>query len=263
MSVDPSYIPGQRRPGFGTVVFISMLTSSAVSVLTVALLLRYGSLAGAAGLFPPAAQHESEPAVDARLPDVVNMSAEAADELLSARKLRLVVKERRAHPTVVAGAVISQTPLAQSRIGPGGEVSVVLSTGPARTQIPDLVGQPLEQAKAGLAAAGLHLGPITESDAPGEPGSVVATSPGAGTALDPGASVGLTVARAAVEVPKLVGLHSSKARERITKAGLTVGNVSEIYDEHRRGYLVLSQDPEAGTHLPAGGKVNLVVNQGD
>ncbi len=265
MSADPSYIPGQRRPGFGTVVFISTLTSAVVSVLTVGLLLRYGSLAQVLlAAAPPAAPAAASDAQDARVPDVANMSADAADELLSARKLRLVVKERRPDPNVPAGSVIAQSPLAQSRIEPGAEVAVVLSTGPARAQIPDVAGQPIDKAKEALEAVGLHVGPISESDTEGgEPGTVVGTTPAAGTALDPGVAVALTVARAAVEVPRLLGEHISKARKEIAKAGLSVGSVSEIYDAHRRGYLVLSQNPDPGTHLPKGGKVNLVVNQGD
>jgi serine/threonine-protein kinase len=75
--------------------------------------------------------------------------------------------------------------------------------------------------------------------------------------------VGLVVAQAAIAVPKVLGENIRKAREVIDKAGLAVGNVSEIYDSHRRGNLVLTQDPEPGTSVPSGSKVNLVVNQGD
>ncbi|MFI5306501.1 MAG: PASTA domain-containing protein [Polyangiales bacterium] len=260
--MDGDYIPGQRRPGFFSVVFVSALTSSVVSVVTVGLLLRYGASLGPITL---AAQPQHEPDVQvARVPDVVGISAEAADELLAARKLRLVVKERRADTTVPSGAVITQNPLAQSRIAPGGEISVVLSTGPARAQIPDLAGQPLDKAKESIEAVGLKVGQVSDSDsAQGTPGTVVTTSPAAGTTLDQGAVVSMTVVRQAVAVPRLLGQHIRKAREMVTKAGLTVGEVSEIYDEHRRGNLVLSQEPEPGSHLAPGGKVNLVVNQGD
>jgi serine/threonine-protein kinase len=263
---DSGYIPGARRPGFGTVVFVSMLTSAAVSIFTVTALMRWGTLGAALqglGLQPQAPAHAPD-APAARIPDVVGMSAEAADELLTARKLRLVVQERRAHPTVPAGSVIAQTPLAQSRIGPGGEVAVVLSTGPGHTQVPDVVGKPLDEAKRTLEAAGLHIGPVAEVDtSTGQAGSVTATAPAPGTALEPGASVGLTVARLTVVVPPLLGQHVRKARDLIEKAGLSVGDVSEIYDEHRRGNLVLTQKPEPGSHVAAGSKVDIVVNQGD
>jgi serine/threonine-protein kinase len=172
------------------------------------------------------------------------------------------VKEQAADARVPAGAVLSQTPLAQSRVTPNAEVSVVLSTGPAKRQVPMLVGQKLEQAKAALEQAGLTLGPINEA-AEGDPGIVAATVPPAGTELDPGAAVVLSVPQAKAEVPKLRGLHITKAREAIKKAKLTVGDVSQIYDKNRRGYLVLTQEPDAGARVALGSPVNLVVNQGD
>jgi beta-lactam-binding protein with PASTA domain len=261
---DPSYIPGQRRPGLGTVVFISALTSAAVTIFTMAALIRWGALGAAIGLSAswnaPPPQPET---LAARIPDVVGMSAEAADELLSGRKLRLVVHERKPHPTVPVGSVISQTPLAQSRIGPGGEVAVVLSTGPGRSSVPELTGKSVEDAKKALEAAGLHAGPVTEGDGTGAPGSVIATTPAASVVVEPGSSVALTIVRATIAVPRLLGEHIRKAREMIAQDGLTVGVVSEVYDEHRRGYLVLTQDPQPGTRVAPGSKINLVVNQGD
>jgi beta-lactam-binding protein with PASTA domain len=261
---EPSYIPGQRRPGFGTVVFVSVLTSAAVSVGTVAALMRWGALGLFLGLGTMQTQQPAAEPLAARIPDVVGISAEAADELLTTRKLRLVVHERRAHPTVPAGSVISQSPLAQSRVSPGGEVAVVLSTGPARSQVPDLLGKPIDEAKKELEAAGFRVGPITDSEnSTGQASGVTATSPPAGTALDPGTTVALTLARAGVAVPRVLGEHIRAAREQIAKLGLVVGEVSEIYDEHRRGNLVLTQDPQPGTKVALGTKINLVVNQGD
>src|SRR5690349_20344074 len=111
-------------PGFGTLVFVSALVSAVVSVCTVYAVLRWGGLHG--GLAALSGAETAAP--EARVPDVVGMRAEAADELLSARKQRLVVRERRADPQVAEGAVIEQTPLAQSRVSSGGEVAVVLST---------------------------------------------------------------------------------------------------------------------------------------
>ena len=46
-------------------------------------------------------------------------------------------------------------------------------------------------------------------------------------------------------------------------ASETLRKVSEIYDRRRKGNLVLSQQPEAGTGVAIGTPVNLVVNQGD
>lgn len=258
---DPNYgIPGHHGPGYAAVFLSSILTSAIVSAATVYALTRYGgALPGfAAGAVADDAR-ASEPV---RVPDVVGMAAESADELLSARKLRFVVRERRPDTAVPAGAVIVQTPLAQSRIEAGGEVEVVVSTGPDRIAVPDLMGKSLEEAKKALEAAGLTLAGVLDVDT-GEPGKVSAMTPQAGAELGRGAGVTLSVARPSIAVPKLLNAHINEAREKIKKAGLMVGEVRERYDSRKRGNLVLSQEPEAGTPVALGTKVDLIINQGD
>ena len=245
-------------PGFGTLVFVSALVSAVVSVCTVYAALRWGGLQGALAGTASAAEQQPE----ARVPDVVAMRAEAADELLSARKLRLVVRERRPDPAVPSGSVIEQNPLAQSRVSSGGEVAVVVSTGPAQRAVPNVVGQALEAAQKALEEAGLKLGPVTEGDT-GEPNTVTAAQPAVGELLEPGTAVALTVARPKVAVPKLLNKRLSLAREDLEKAGLEVGDVREIYNARRRGNVVLEQNPAGGSKVAPGTKVNLVINQGD
>jgi serine/threonine-protein kinase len=245
-------------PGFGTLVFVSALVSAVVSVCTVYAALRWGGLPGSLAVAGSAA----EPQLEARVPDVVGMRAEAADELLSARKLRLVVRERRADPSVAVGSVIEQNPLAQSRVSSGGEVAVVVSTGAAQRAVPSVVGLALEAAQKALDEAGLKAGPISEGET-GEPNTVTMVVPPVGTVVEPGSAVTLTVARPKVSVPKLENKRMSLAREAIEKAGLVVGDVSEIYNSRRRGNVVLTQDPEGGAKVAPGTKVNLVINQGD
>jgi serine/threonine-protein kinase len=242
--------------GAGAIIMISILLSTGASVLAVRALLEAGLLQ----VKPVAA---GEPvANESRVPDVVGMPADASDELLSARKLRMIVQDRKPHDRIAAGSVISQAPLAQSRVQLGAEVSVVLSTGPAKKQVPPVVGLTLDDAKHALEEAGLSIGPISDGEG-GEPGTVTAAVPTPGTEVEPASVVALSVAQAKIEVPRLVGLHISKARAAIEKAKLKVGSVSELYDRNRKGFLVLSQEPEAGTKVGLGSEVKLVINQGD
>ena len=81
--------------------------------------------------------------------------------------------------------------------------------------------------------------------------------------VEPGTGVALTVGRATVTVPKLVGRHIRDARELLEKAGLAVGHASYTYNERKRGNLVLTQDPASGAAVALGTKVDLIVNQGD
>lgn len=262
---EDDYAPRPQRTGAGTVVLLSAFTSVIVSALTVVAIQRFG-LPDVEGLLGRARNAPSaEPAAEssARVPEVLGMRAEAADELLSARKLRLVISERRADASSAAGTVIAQRPLAESRISPGGEVAVVVSAGPPRKQIPsELLGMKLEDAKQLISSAGLRVGPISESSE-GEPGTVISVLPDVGSAVEQGAVIALTVARAPVEVPFVVGLHVREARTRLSKVGLEAGQLTEVYDSRKRGNRVLSQKPEPGVAVALGSKVDLVVNQGD
>jgi eukaryotic-like serine/threonine-protein kinase len=256
--------PRPRRSGAGTVVLLSTVTSVVVSVITVLAIQRWG-LPDVETILARGKAPVSEPAADSsvRVPEVIGMRAEAADELLTARKLRLVIRERRADQATAAGGVIAQSPLAESRVSPGAEVAVVVSAGPAKRQVPlELLGMPLDEAKQTLTAAGLRVGPISESSE-GEPGTVISALPDPGSAVEAGAVVALTVARAPVEVPFVVNLALREARARIEKAGLSVGQVSEIYNSRKRANRVLQQTPEPGIAAAPGSKVDLVVNQGD
>jgi serine/threonine-protein kinase len=240
--------------GAGAIIVISVLLSTAASVLAVRGLLE-------AGLLLPHVTASQGPVTEARVPDVVGMAADAADELLSARKLRMVVQERKPDERIARDAILSQAPLAQSRVNAGSEVSVVVSTGPSKKKVPALVGLKFEDAKLALEQATLTLGPVSESE--GEAGTVTASVPIGGTEVEPGSPVALSVATPKIEVPRLVGMHVAKAREAIEKAKLKVGSVSELYDRHKKGLLVLSQDPDPGERVAVGAEIKLVINQGD
>jgi serine/threonine-protein kinase len=133
---------------------------------------------------------------------------------------------------------------------------------PTTTRVPEIVGKSVADAEALLQAAGLRVERVSPSEQ-GEPGMVAAVVPDVGTTIDVGAGVVLSVAERKVKVPRLLDEHIHEARERLAKAGLKVGDVSEIYDSRRRGNRVLNQDPEAGTLVLPGTEVKLVVNQGD
>ena len=151
--------------------------------------------------------------------------------------------------------MIAQTPLAQSRIQLGGEVSVVLSTGAAHAEVPPLVGQTLERCQEGIEAAGLKLGQMIDANE-GEPGTVIASCRrGRGGSIRARRLRSRSRAQAS-PLPKLSAVKVARARSGdLRRRGSPSGDVSEIYNEHKRGNLVLTQDPEGGAMAPPGTKV--------
>jgi beta-lactam-binding protein with PASTA domain len=194
-----------------------------------------------------------------KVPSLVGLPATVAGELLQARGLRLVVQDRKADDKIAAEGVLSQQPLAESSLAVDSPVSVTISTGqPSELMLPDLAGRTLPEARQTLESLGLVIGPVAGP----EDGVVKGSEPAAGQKLAPGSMVGLSLEVAGLEVPKVVGMGFSRAKAALEKAGFKVGKVKERFVEEQEAYVILEQTPEAGGHLPKGGSVDLVRNEG-
>jgi serine/threonine-protein kinase len=126
-------------------------------------------------------------------------------------------------------------------------------------EIPDLVGDPYEQAVEVLEDLGLSVevvGQRPEGDQ--EPGTVIGLEPEAGTEIEPGERVRVVVAIDQVRVPEVSGKTIEEARAEIERAGLAVGNVLGP----GRGR-VLFTAPGAGTEVDLGTSVTLITRRGD
>jgi len=131
--------------------------------------------------------------------------------------------------------------------------------------VPDVVGLSLEDASAKIVAADLKVGTVAESSEPSaytQPGTVLATDPEADALVEPGSSVNLTVVAGSelVSVPSLIGKNESDAVATLGMLGL-VPQVQEREDEATRG-TVIEQSPVAGTQLPEGATVRVIVSSG-
>jgi len=241
-------MPG-RRPGFATVILWAIVTSAAVSV-GIAYAQHFVDLPG----LEPAA----EPA-----PDLTAISVEAARRLTDAHGLVLATGEARESAEVPEGDVVDQTPDIGQLVAPGGTITVVLSSGPALVEVPDLRRRSVDDARATLERLGLVVGTVSEGE--GEPGMVVASDPPAGEEVAPGSAIALTAAPEAppgVDVPDLTGMRLSEARTALEEAGLGVGRVRRRYDDRRGPNRVLSQEPDPGTRVEPGTEIEIIANEG-
>src|SRR5918995_456975 len=108
--------------------------------------------------------------------------------------------------TVKKNRVIETSPAEGESVRKGSTVTLVVSRGKEKTAIPDVVGQPQDQAEAALGDAGFQVGTQEQEDADAEPGTVLAQDPPAGTQAAAGTPGPLTVATAPahVQVPDVV-----------------------------------------------------------
>jgi serine/threonine-protein kinase len=91
---------------------------------------------------------------------------------------------------------------------------------------------------------------------------VIAQSLAEGTEVRAGTGVELKVSKGAeaITVPAVTGKSLSKARDLLTQAGLTVGQIRHASDDDRSPGVVLEQKPAASQTLGKGMPVDLVVN---
>jgi eukaryotic-like serine/threonine-protein kinase len=195
------------------------------------------------------------------LPNVVGLTtAQASTKLKSAGFAP--VAETQASSTVSSGHVISTDPPAGTELQAGSQVTVVSSSGPAQTTVPDVVGQSRAAAEASLTNAKLKTGTVTLKETTEQsPGTVIEQSPSAGASLTAGGTVELTVAQAPKEVavPEVVGAAKAAATKHLEQAGFKVKTTTKTTTEQSQSGVVLAQNPSAGSKAGKGSMVTITV----
>ena len=195
-----------------------------------------------------------QPSLGITLPDLTRRPAGAATGRLKELDIRYR-EQSRTSITVARGAVIATRPDAGTVLKPDRVVTVVVSAGKPKVQVPDVAGQPVEAAKEALAAANLRA--RVERVFDDRPrGQAVGTDPGAGSQAPWGSTVVLRVSKGPdlVEVPDVVGLSKEEADQRLRAAGLKARFVLPV------GSRVVQQSPGPGENAKRGSDVRLLLN---
>jgi len=128
--------------------------------------------------------------------------------------------------------------------------------------VPNVVGKPVDQAKAELEQ--LEFEVITTAEASEQPpNQVITQDPPATTKADKGSKVTLTVSSGPepVEVPNVVGQSQTDASRALTELGFLV-NAVPVEDADADEGTVVSQDPPAGQQIAKGSQVTINVSSG-
>jgi beta-lactam-binding protein with PASTA domain len=195
---------------------------------------------------------------------VIGMGQAAAVEKLEGAGLEADLADRAYSETVPTGRVIQTDPPAGDRILDGGTVTVVVSLGKERYDVPDLRGKSEDHAQDALSKNHLEFGKSVGKYSENVPkGRVIGTDPKAGTTLKPNTIVDLFVSKGPhpIKIRDWTGKEADRAQEVMERKGLKVDRDQQEYsDDVPEGY-VISQSPSDGT-LFRGETVTLVVSQG-
>jgi eukaryotic-like serine/threonine-protein kinase len=144
------------------------------------------------------------------------------------------------------------------------KVALTVSAGPGTAEVPTgLAGQSEEDAIAALEEAGFEAQTVEANSETVEAGLVIRSNPSGGTTATRGSAIVLTVSKGAklAKVPVLVGAQRSLAVQQIRGRGLQP-SVEEEESGAAAGE-VIRQSPSAGSELPRGSTVAIVVSSGE
>lgn len=153
---------------------------------------------------------------------------------------------------VKKGTVISQRPLAGSKVEQGELVTLLASDGPLGLSVPGVGGQQAVDAQATLAALGVEVKVVLFPSETVRAGEVIATDPVAGTRIQPRSPVRLIVSTgpALRTVPAMLGKPLELALVELGRSGLGIGRIRRIYDAAIKPGTVFEVEPAEGTQLP-------------
>ena len=163
------------------------------------------------------------------VPPVVGKDENAAKSAITAAGLTVGTVSEASSDTVESGLVISQSPSANSETESNGKVNIVLSSGPNKKKVTDVIGHESSRAQSELAGDGFKVEVKETYSDDMRAGLVVSTSPDRGTYVQPGSTVTITVSkgREQVTIPSVsVGMTYEEAVEALNDAGFK-GTVKE------------------------------------
>jgi serine/threonine-protein kinase len=157
--------------------------------------------------------------------------------------------------------VFAQSPQPGERTQKGNFVTVYVSLGPPKTEVPNVVGEQLDQALSDLQDRKLKGRQVrVESDEP--EGQVIAQTPTAGASVPEGTRVRLRVSKGPtpVAVPNVIGSTFETANSTLLAKGFAVSRTDVKSDQPKD--TVVDMSPGAGTLQPPGTTINLRVSKG-
>ena len=204
------------------------------------------------------------PPVAKTMPNLVGGALDAVPPLLA--PLELAVTTVRSQASIEPkGTVVAQRPAAGAVVKPDTRVEVAVSDG-SRVRVPALVGRARDEAAQLLREADLIAVDSTR-EAQQPPGTVLEQAPQAGREVARGSRVQIVLAAEAqreattVNVPDVLGVPVTPARQRIEEAGLAVALREADSLTYEAGSIAV-QSPAGGTQVARDSIVQLTVSLG-
>lgn len=218
---------------------------------------------GAGGFF--ALSKMSKPK-DVKLPNFVGMKID--DAQVEAKKYDLTLDIKKENSSKEEGTVLNMDPKEGNTVKEGSTVKVTVSAGKKKVEVPNVVEESVNDAKAILKSKGLTNVKVSEeySSSYGA-GTVISQNPSKGQEVTEDTDITLTVSKGPeikkVTVPNVVGDSKDSAIEKLNGANLKVNIETVDASSENQVGKVTSISPGAGATVKEGSTVTIKVAGGE
>ena len=191
------------------------------------------------------------------VPNVAGQTLRQARTALESAGL-IVNPAFRFNDTVPKDRVIGTEPAAGTRLQTGAGITLVVSKGTNRVEVPNVVGLDDQAALSALSQADLG-GSVVQRDDDRPAGQVIGQSPGPGQFVNAGTQVTVFVSSGAISVPDVLGQVRKAAVTALKKAGFTPQITESPTDDPSQVGRITAQFPPAGARGQRGDVVSITV----
>ena len=206
------------------------------------------------------------------IPDFAGLTVAEASNAALKTGVDLNIENKFYSTTIPAGRILSQAPATGSRVRHGWQVRVTESLGPQQVTIPDVVGEPVQQASMNIRKMQLDLGTLAHIDAPGDSDMTLAQTPLPNAGVDqPRVDLLLSSsanASTAFVTPSFLAMSFDTANHAAMALGLRVSVAGDVPAVPVAGMpmvpavpsgVVIAQSPESGFRSRKGDVLRLTL----
>jgi beta-lactam-binding protein with PASTA domain len=197
--------------------------------------------------------------------------AELPDALieLQERELYGQIQLRYHSDPSLEGKVVDQDPAPGTLVRAGKEITLTVSQGAIVDRVADYTGRTLQEVRSELRTlfttfdAVLQIGDVSYVYAEEPAGTILEQDPEAGTEISGTTELDLVVSRGEdvrrISLPSYAGLDFREAIELLAEQNIPFSFALTDGGQQGAGGIVVDQEPEAGTSVPAGSPVQLTM----
>ncbi|QIY72194.1 Stk1 family PASTA domain-containing Ser/Thr kinase [Streptomyces sp. RLB1-33] len=193
------------------------------------------------------------------VPGVTGQSLDDAKAKLTGSDYNFTVKTQTQVSTEDPNTVLEQDPRLGTEVQKGSTITLTIAKAAEKATVPDVTGKSCDEAKAAMTANNL-VGNCTQIDVtdPNQADKVVSTVPAIGSSADKNSSVNIQIGKAqnqTFQMPQVTQMTLAQAKQILAQNNLQLGNVAGSQDDNA---IVITSDPQQGSQVTAGQKVNLI-----